>query len=55
MKTGDPNVVDTIRESLQAAGIKDLTGLQITFEFVNGDASASEPYQGVKNQRSAFG
>lgn len=51
MQTGDPNVVDTIRDSLQAAGIKDLTGLQITFEFIEGDTSAMEPYQGVKNQR----
>lgn len=51
MQTGDPNVSDTIRDSLYAAGINDLTGLQITFEFLEGDTSAAQPYQGTKNQR----
>jgi hypothetical protein len=51
MQTSNPNVEDTIRGSLQAAGISNLNGLQIAFEFLEGDLSAKEPYQGVKNQR----
>jgi hypothetical protein len=51
MQSSDPNVQDTIRDSLQAAGISNLNGLQITFEFIKGDLSATEPYRGVKNQR----
>ncbi|MCE9534075.1 MAG: pilus assembly protein [Planctomycetes bacterium] len=49
--TGTPNVEDTIRDYLQAAGITNLNGLQITFEYLTGDLGATQPYQGVKNQR----
>jgi len=49
--TGSLNVEDTIRDHLQAAGITNLTGLQITFEFLEGDLGATEPYMGTKNQR----
>jgi hypothetical protein len=48
---GTPNVDSTIREYLHGAGITNQDGLQITFEFIEGDPSAIEPYQGVKNQR----
>src|SRR5205823_1525074 len=49
--TGSPSVENTIRDYLHGAGIYDLTGLQITFQFIEGDTSLTEPYQGVKNQR----
>ncbi len=49
--TGTPNITETIREYLLAAGITDLTGLQITFQYVDGDTTLTDPYQGVKNQR----
>lgn len=51
MRTGNPNVEDTVRQYLQGAGIKNLDGLRVTFEFLEGDMSATEPYQGQKNQR----
>jgi hypothetical protein len=51
MQASDPNVEDTIRDSLRAAGITNLNGLQITFEYLEGNLSATQPYEGVKNQR----
>ncbi len=51
LSTSTPNVTDTIKQYLQAAGINDLTGLTITFEFLNGDTTLTQPYQGTKNQR----
>lgn len=49
--SGDPNITDTIRDSLQGAGISNLNGLQVTFRFIDGDTSLTDPYQGMKNQR----
>jgi Flp pilus assembly protein TadG len=51
LSTSSPNVTDTIKQYLLAAGINDLTGLTITFEFLTGDTTLTQPYQGVKNQR----
>lgn len=51
MNTGNPNVEETVRDHLRGAGITDLTGLQVTFEFLDGDTSKTEPYEGTKNQR----
>lgn len=51
MNTGSPNVEGTVRDYLRASGITDLEGLQISFQFIEGDVGATEPYQGVKNQR----
>jgi Flp pilus assembly protein TadG len=45
------NVQDDIRQYLLAAGISNLTGLQITFEFLDGNTSFTDPYQGTKNQK----
>ena len=46
-----PNVTDTVKQYLYGAGITDLTGLQVTFTYLNGDTSLTQPYQGVKNQQ----
>ncbi len=46
-----PNIEDSVRDYLRGAGIKNLDGLQVTFEFLEGDTSATNPYQGIKNQR----
>lgn len=51
VSTGSPSVEETVRDYLRAAGINDLTGLQVTFEFLDGDTSKTEPYEGTKNQR----
>lgn len=51
MATGTPNVEDTIKDYLYSAGITNQTGIQITFQFLDGDTSKTQPYQGVKNQR----
>ena len=50
-RNGNPNVYDTVCQYLKASGITNLDGLTITFEFVDGNTSLTEPYQGVKNQR----
>lgn len=51
--TSDPNVTDTVRAYLYGAGFTtaQLQSLTVTFEFLDGDTSLTEPYQGVKNQR----
>jgi len=57
--TGTPNIEGAIRASLQAAGITDLTGLVVEFQFVEAPTSGgtpptsttADPYTGVKNQR----
>ncbi len=51
MTTTSPNVTDTVRDYLYGAGITDLTGLQVTFEYLDGDTSLTQPYQGAKNQK----
>lgn len=53
--TGTPNIDGAVRAYLQAAGITDLTGLVIEFQFVEapsgGGLATADPYTGVKNQR----
>jgi Flp pilus assembly protein TadG len=46
-----PYVYDAITNSLNGAGITNLTGAQITFQFVQGDTTRVAPYQGLKNER----
>jgi Flp pilus assembly protein TadG len=46
-----PNVHDTVYQYLQGAGITNLTGLQVTFTYLNGNTALTDPYQGVKNQQ----
>ncbi len=49
--TGSPNVTTTVSNYLQGAGITNLTGLQVTFQFTDGNTGLTDPYQGVKNQQ----
>jgi Flp pilus assembly protein TadG len=57
--TGTPNVDGAVRAYLQAAGVTNLSGLAVEFQFVEpatagGTTPASataDPYTGVKNQR----
>ena len=56
--TGTPNINGAIRAYLQAAGITNLDGLDIQFQFVEtvaggGDpnSTTADPYTGAKNQR----
>ena len=57
--TGSPNINDTIRAYLTAAGITDHTGLAVEFQFMEPAVSGgptptsttADPYTGVKNQR----
>ena len=57
--SGTPNVDGAIRSYLQAAGITNLNGLTVEFEFVEPavpggttpTSTAADPYTGVKNQR----
>jgi Flp pilus assembly protein TadG len=51
--TGSPNIVDTVKNYLTAAGITNQTGLVVEFAFVEPTVTgpSDEPYTGVKNQR----
>lgn len=56
--TGTPNIEGAIRAYLHAAGITNLSGLVIEFQFVEGpgggtppSSTTADPYTGVKNQR----
>ena len=49
--SSNPNVHDAVAQYIQGAGISDLTGLQVTFVYLNGDTTLTDPYQGVKNQQ----
>ena len=57
--TGTPNIDGAIRAYLQAAGITNLNGLVIEFQFMEAATSGgspptatnADPYTGVKNQR----
>jgi len=48
--TGTPNVTTAVSNYLLGAGITNQTGLQVTFQFIDGDTSFTDPYQGTKNQ-----
>lgn len=51
--TGTPNIDASVRAYLQAAGITNLSGVGIQFQFVEPSPGAAnaDPYIGVKNQR----
>ena len=46
-----PYVIDAVKNTLIGAGITDLTGIQISFEFVEGSPGRVAPFQGLKNER----
>jgi len=46
-----PNLTDTVTQYLEGAGLTNVTGLQVTFVYLNGDTSLTQPYQGVQNQQ----
>jgi len=48
---GSPNVASTISQYLQASGITNLSGLQVNFQYLNGDTTQTQPYAGTKNQQ----
>lgn len=57
--TGTPNIEETVRDYLRVAGITNLNGLVVQFEFVEPagpggpppSSTTADPYTGVKNQR----
>lgn len=48
--SGSPTVTTTVSQYLQASGITNLTGLQVSFAFQSGTAQ-TDPWQGQKNQQ----
>jgi Flp pilus assembly protein TadG len=48
--SGSPNVTTAVSDYLIGAGITNLNGLQVNFQFIDGNTSLTDPYQGVKNQ-----
>src|SRR4051794_37643724 len=51
VSTGSPNVQTTVLDYIKGAGVSNTTGATVAFQFIDGDTSKSQPYQGVKNQR----
>lgn len=49
--TGTPNVQTTVLNYLAGAGVTNTSGVTVSFSFVDGDTSKSNPFQGAKNQR----
>jgi hypothetical protein len=52
--SGANNIDDTIRDYLISSGITNLNGIQISFRFLEGDLSRTDPYLGKKNERFAI-
>jgi TadE-like protein len=48
--SGSPNVTTAVSDYLVGAGITNQTGLQVNFQFIDGDTSLTDPYEGAKNQ-----
>jgi Flp pilus assembly protein TadG len=46
-----PDITDTISQYLQGCGITNVTGLTVTFTYLNGNTSSTQPYQGTQNQQ----
>ena len=44
-------MTSTVSQYLQASGIQNLTGLQVSFQYLNGDTTQTQPYAGTKNQQ----
>lgn len=51
--TGTPNVKDTVEDYLGGAGITNISGVTVTFQYLDGDTGKTQPWQGGKNQRYA--
>ncbi len=52
--SGLPNVQDTVREYLVAAGVvgaSQVNDVQVTFQFLDGDLTRTDPYQGLQGER----
>ena len=52
--TGLPNVQDTVREYMVANGVLNSTqaaDVQVTFQFLDGDLTRTDPYQGLQGER----
>jgi len=50
---GTPNVRQVIVDYLRGAGIVNTAGIQIGFQFLDGNLGSTQPWQGTKNQRFA--
>jgi Flp pilus assembly protein TadG len=46
-----PDITDTVSQYLQGAGITNVTGLTVTFTYLNGTTTNTQPYQGTQNQQ----
>ncbi len=52
--SGLPNVQDTVREYLVGNGVitaSQVNDVQVTFQFLDGDLSRTDPYQGLQGER----
>jgi hypothetical protein len=51
VSSGSPSVREAVIQNLKASGITNLDGLEVTFQYLNGTTTNTEPHQGTKNQR----
>jgi hypothetical protein len=51
VNSGSPSVTSTVQSFLQSAGLTNTSGLAVSFQFLDGDTSKTDPHQGAKGQR----
>lgn len=49
--TGTPNIQQTVLNYLAGAGVNNTSGVTVKFQFVDGNTSKTDPFEGAKNQR----
>jgi Flp pilus assembly protein TadG len=46
-----PSVTSAVSDYIQASGISNITGLQVSFAFTTGNTALTDPYQGSQSQQ----
>jgi Flp pilus assembly protein TadG len=46
-----PSVTSAVTQYVQGSGISNITGLQVSFAFTNGNTALTDPYQGAQSQQ----
>jgi Flp pilus assembly protein TadG len=46
-----PSVTNAVTQYVQASGISNITGLQVSFAFTTGNTALTDPYQGAQSQQ----
>jgi Flp pilus assembly protein TadG len=50
VNSSNPNVTTTVSNYIQVNGITNVTGLNVSFQFLTGNTTLTDPYQGTQGQ-----